>query len=131
MCFYHFHFFFWWSIKFPQQHINQSETWIGGVQMSVELYATIWMWPAIDRKYKTNNFSKIRQELPDLFFFHVRLWNYSFQLLTTLKIALATYTLWQNKCKTVLPKKNICDGVQSYSNWNFKIYRWKLEIKTV
>ena len=75
MCFYHFHFFFWWSIKFPQQHINQSETWTGGVQMSVELYATIWMLPAIYRKYKTNNFSKIRQDLPELFFFHVRLWN--------------------------------------------------------
>ena len=29
MGFYHFHFFFWWSIKFPQQNINQSKTWIG------------------------------------------------------------------------------------------------------
>ena len=37
--------------------------------MSVELYATIWMLPAIYRKYKTNNFSKIRQDLPELFFF--------------------------------------------------------------
>ena len=37
--------------------------------MSVELYATIWMLPAVDRNYKTNNFSKIRQDLPDLFFF--------------------------------------------------------------
>ena len=26
LCFYHFHFVFWWSIKFPQQNINQSET---------------------------------------------------------------------------------------------------------
>ena len=39
LCFYHFHFFFWWSIKFPQQNINQSETWISGFQLSVELYA--------------------------------------------------------------------------------------------
>ena len=38
MCFYHFHFFFWWSIKFPEQHTNQSETWIGGFQLSVALY---------------------------------------------------------------------------------------------
>ena len=28
-CFYHFHFFFWWSIEFLQQIINQSETGIG------------------------------------------------------------------------------------------------------
>ena len=27
-------------MKFPQQHINQSETSIGGVQMSAELY--VW-----------------------------------------------------------------------------------------
>ena len=27
--------------------------------------------------------------------------------LTTLKIALLAYTLWQNSCKTPLPKKNI------------------------
>ena len=38
MCFYHFYFFFWLSLKFPQQNINQSETWIGGFQLSVELY---------------------------------------------------------------------------------------------
>ena len=30
LCFHHFDFFFWWSIKFPQQNINQSETWISG-----------------------------------------------------------------------------------------------------
>ena len=29
------------STKFPQQNINQSESWIGGFQLSVELYA--WM----------------------------------------------------------------------------------------
>ena len=56
----------------------------------------------------------------------------SFQLfLTTLKIALAAYTLWQNGCKTLLPKKNICDGVQLYYNSNFKIHKWKLKTKTV
>ena len=33
ICFYHFHFFFFfgWSIKFSQQNINQSETWINGL----------------------------------------------------------------------------------------------------
>ena len=36
LCFYHFHFFFWWSIKFPQQNINQSETGTGD-----ELYGTV------------------------------------------------------------------------------------------
>ena len=36
MCFYHV-FIFWWGLKFPQQNINQSETWIGGFQLSAEL----------------------------------------------------------------------------------------------
>ena len=31
-------FFFWWSIKFPPQNINQLETGIGGPKLSVELY---------------------------------------------------------------------------------------------
>ena len=39
ICFYHFHFSFWWSTKFPQQNINQSETGIGEKKLSVELYA--------------------------------------------------------------------------------------------
>ena len=34
----YFHIFFWWSIKFTQQNINQSETQIGDQQLSVELY---------------------------------------------------------------------------------------------
>ena len=38
MCFYHFDFFFWWSIKFPQRNINQSETGTGGPKLLVELY---------------------------------------------------------------------------------------------
>ena len=29
LCFYHFHFFFGWSIKFPQQNINHSEIGVG------------------------------------------------------------------------------------------------------
>ena len=36
--FYHFHFFFWYSIKFPQQNINQSETGIGDKKLSLELH---------------------------------------------------------------------------------------------
>ena len=32
--------FFWWSIKFPQQNINQSKTWIDGHSLSAELYET-------------------------------------------------------------------------------------------
>ena len=34
-----FHFFFWWSIKFLQQNINQSETGTCYKKLSVELYA--------------------------------------------------------------------------------------------
>ena len=37
-CFYHFHFSFWWSIKFPQQNIHQSETRIGDRKLWLELY---------------------------------------------------------------------------------------------
>ena len=32
--------FFWWSIAFPQQNINQSETGIGDKILSVQLYVT-------------------------------------------------------------------------------------------
>ena len=38
MYFYHFHFFFWWSIKFLQQNINQSEAKTDDTKLSVELY---------------------------------------------------------------------------------------------
>ena len=36
--FYDFRSFLWWSIKFPQQNINQSKTGIDGPKLSVELY---------------------------------------------------------------------------------------------
>ena len=36
-----FSFLFWWSIKFPQQNINQLERRMGGPKLSVELYVTI------------------------------------------------------------------------------------------
>ena len=39
--FYHFHFFFWWSIEFPLQNMNQSETGIGDKKLSVKPYARI------------------------------------------------------------------------------------------
>ena len=32
------HDFFLWSIKFPQQNINQSETWIGGLWLLLKLH---------------------------------------------------------------------------------------------
>ena len=38
---YHFTFFFLASIKFPQQNINQSETGIGDMKLSVELYVYV------------------------------------------------------------------------------------------
>ena len=57
---------------------------------------------------------------------------FPFQLfLATFKIVLAASTFWQNICKTLLPQKNICGGVHSYCNSNFKICKWKLKIKTV
>ena len=39
--FYYFHFFSWWSIKFPQQNINQLETIIFDKKLSVELYVRV------------------------------------------------------------------------------------------
>ena len=41
MCFYYFSFFFRWSIKFPLQNINQSETEIHGRKLSVEMYVSV------------------------------------------------------------------------------------------
>ena len=38
LLFFHFHFFFWWTIKFIQQNINQSEPRIGNKKFPVELY---------------------------------------------------------------------------------------------
>ena len=40
-CFYHFHVFFWWTIKFSQQNINQSELGISNKKLSVELYGEL------------------------------------------------------------------------------------------
>ena len=37
-CFYHFHFFFWWTLEFLQQNINQSKARIGDTKLSVKLY---------------------------------------------------------------------------------------------
>ena len=33
-------FFFWWSLEFPQQNINQSETRIGDKKLPVELFVS-------------------------------------------------------------------------------------------
>ena len=41
LCFYYFQFFFRWSIKFPLQNINQSETEIRGRKLSVEMYVSV------------------------------------------------------------------------------------------
>ena len=38
---YYFCFFFWWSIKSPQQNINRSETGTGDKKLSVELHVTM------------------------------------------------------------------------------------------
>ena len=43
MCFYHFHFFFCWSIELPQKNSHRSETGIGDKKLSVELYVTLAM----------------------------------------------------------------------------------------
>ena len=52
---YHFHFFLWWSIKFPQHNINQSETGIGNLKLPVELYVNS---PLQHLKLQTVSFSR-------------------------------------------------------------------------
>ena len=37
-CFFLFHFFSWWKIKFPLEKSNQSETWIGDNKLLVKLH---------------------------------------------------------------------------------------------
>ena len=49
LCFYRFHFFFWWNTKFLQQNINQPETGIGDKKLPVELYVCL--------KFKCVNYS--------------------------------------------------------------------------
>ena len=46
-------------------------------------------------------------------------------------IVWAVTTLWRNSCKTRCPQKNICGGVLSYCNLNFKIFKVKLKVKIV
>ena len=41
LCFYRFHFFFWWNTKFLQQNINQPETGIGDKKLPAELYVCL------------------------------------------------------------------------------------------
>ena len=52
----HFHFFFWWGIKFPKQNIKQLETRIGDKKLSVELYVR-------KKKLKTKFVSRLRNLL--------------------------------------------------------------------
>ena len=62
-----------------------------------------WKLPAIYviARYKASNFSKIKQDLPSLFSIQKT------KYIRSLKIALAAYNLWQNSCKTQLPRKKI------------------------
>ena len=54
MCFY---FIFWWSIKFLQQNINQSESRIGEKKLSVELYWKIC--PAYISKHNSEHEKRV------------------------------------------------------------------------
>ena len=40
-------------------------------------------------------------------------------------ISWAPSTLWQNSCKSQYPQKNICGGVHSHCNSNFKTFKFK------
>ena len=62
-CFYPFHFLFWWSIKFPQQNINQSVIETGDDKLSETVCSNTLMfgsaWCVIRRK---SNFFLIRKK---------------------------------------------------------------------
>ena len=46
-------------------------------------------------------------------------------------ISCSASTLWQTSHKTRCLQNNISGGLHSYCNSNFKIFKWKLEIKIV
>ena len=67
MCFYYFQFFFRWSIKFPLQSINQSETEIRGRKLSVEMYVSVLFKLKYSlRLLRRFNFSRYKEQ-------HIRL----------------------------------------------------------
>ena len=41
-------------MKFPQQNISQSETWIGDFQLSVELYVNVEKFRPVTKKKNSN-----------------------------------------------------------------------------
>ena len=64
--------------------------------------------------------------LPNLFFWFksMKLAKFPFKLFL---IAWSASTLWQNSCKARCLQKNICCGVYSYFNLNFKIFKCKVK----
>ena len=50
LCFDHFHFFFWWSIKFTQQNINQSQAGVGDKKLSLKLHSINFATFSRDKK---------------------------------------------------------------------------------
>ena len=126
MCFYNFHFSFWWSVKFPQHNINQSETWIGGFQLSVELYVfgiqfhcqfwTInscsWLVYTLPRKFDTLSKRQVKM-IKTLILW----WKRTF-ILNSLT------DLWCSKFQTLERPRNFeVVSFWSLEKWNFGNYR--------
>ena len=90
----------------------------------------IWKFPAIC--YGNSNFSKIRQDLPNLFFpcKSMKSGKFPFQFLATFKIALAAFNFGQNNTvKTRLPQKIFLGEsihINNFTNFTGKQLRWSL-----
>ena len=85
-------------------------------------------------KYKASDCSKIRPDMPNLLFFVSSLWNqqnFRSSYFWLHLIVWSACALQQYSCKTRCLQKNICCRVHSYCNLNFKIFKWKVKIKTV
>ena len=78
-------------------------------------------------KYKASDCSKLRPDLPHMFFASSQ-WNQRIFRSSYFWIHVTTWaasTLWQYCCKTRCPLKNICYRVRIYCNANFKIFKCK------
>ena len=84
MCFYYFQFFFRWSIKFPLQNINQSETEIRGRKLSVEMYVSLLFILKYSlrllRRFNFIRYKKQHVRLLLLCCFCILLWNWNNRL---------------------------------------------------
>ena len=84
LCFLSFSLFFWWSVRFLSQNINQSKTGIGNKKLSVELYGWVFQRSSLSLTHLWDSETHslcfkgcVRYIIPSLFFMSKKehLWN--------------------------------------------------------